>query len=128
MDSKAKDAEADALEAQANKLRNEAADLRQAELLATPLLQRMVFAATARCDCGAGMAYDPASQGKGVFKGPSAWECSDILRYAELVPEQKVAAKAATHTGALPFAFYEVKSENTSSANGQTTRPAVDAA
>lgn len=68
----------------------------------------LIYAAFARCKkCNAGMAYP-----KGC--GPShQWTCSDVLK------------GIGTDGGheALPFAFYEVKSENQPSANGATTRP-----
>jgi hypothetical protein len=114
---------ADALEAQAKSLREQAAKLRQDQLRATPIFDRMIYAATSRCECGAGLAYDPASEGSGPFKGPSEWECGDILRYATLTPDEQVKVKAATHTAPLPFAFYEIKSEKQPSQNGATTRP-----
>ena len=66
------------------------------------------FAAFVRCDCGAGMAY-PAAIG---IHG--AWYCSAILR--------GTASREVKHTPSMPFAFYEIKSEDTHSANGATTR------
>jgi hypothetical protein len=123
-------AEADALRKKADELSAEASGVRRAELLAKPLLQRLIFAATARCDCGAGLAYDPASEGKPdlPFKGPSAWECGDILLFETLSADKQAAVKAAVHTPALPFVFYEIKSENQPSASGRTTRPVEGAA
>lgn len=66
------------------------------------------FSAATRCDCGAGMAY-PVDIG---IHG--AWHCSAIL--------QGTASREVRHTVPLPFAFYEIKSEDTPSANGATTR------
>lgn len=66
------------------------------------------FAAFERCNCGAGMAY-PVDIG---IHG--AWHCSAILRGN--------ASRDAKHTSSMPFAFYEIKSEDTPSANGATTR------
>lgn len=66
------------------------------------------YSATARCDkCGAGMAYP--------LECPTnhQWTCSNVL---------KGIGTDKGHT-ALPFAFYEVKSEDQPSANGATTRP-----
>jgi hypothetical protein len=68
----------------------------------------LVYSAGARCDkCGAGMAYpkdcDPHHQ----------WTCSNVL---------KGVGTDKGHT-ALPFCFYEVKSEGQPSAHGETTRP-----
>lgn len=124
-------AEADALEAQAKAVRAKASEARQLELLSQPLNDRMIYAAYDRCECGAGMAYDPAAKGDPTSplvmeaSGPSKWECSDILRFSTYTADQKLAVKAATHTSPLPFAFYEVKSENQPSANGATTRERI---
>jgi hypothetical protein len=72
---------------------------------------RLVYSATARCPCGLGLAYD--ADNTDPFKG--AWDCSGILEHR--------ANSEVKHTAALPFIFYEVKSEGQPSANGQTTRP-----
>lgn len=77
-------------------------------------LDDLIFSAGARCACGAGLAY-PKNVG---MRG--AWHCSDIL-LGRAIPSGQEGAK--THDGALPFAFYDVKSENQPSANGHTTRP-----
>lgn len=69
-------------------------------------LKRLTFSATARCPCGAGLAY------RG---GEDAWDCSEILI--------GTADTAVKHTARLPFVFYEVKSEGQASARGATTRP-----
>src|SRR5438128_1543269 len=58
----------------------------------------LVFAATDRCTCGAGMAYP---NGMGPW---GSWHCSAILL--------GTAQPRTTHTGPLPFNMYEVKSEN----------------
>ena len=71
----------------------------------------LIFAAFARCDCGAGMAY-PVDIG---IHG--AWHCSAILR--------GTASREVKHTPPMPFVFYDIKSEDTPSANGATTREAV---
>ena len=70
------------------------------------------FAATLRCPCGAGMAYPV-----GAMNMHGTWDCSAIL--------MGTAAIEVEHSPALPFMFYEVKSEDQPSADGQTTRPAV---
>jgi hypothetical protein len=119
-------AEAEKLGEQAAGLRREAHELHLQEGRARPLGERLVYAATSRCKCGAGLAYDPfgASGGhpeegendspfKGVFSG--WWDCSAILL--------GTADTQQTHTGQLPFSSYEVKSENQPSAGGATTRP-----
>lgn len=118
-------AEADALEAKARGLREKASEARQAELEAQPLFDRLIYAANARCNCGAGLAYDPANKGDkdSPFKGPNKWECGDILRYKTLTLDEQAVVASKTHDRGFPFAFYEIKSENQPSANGQTTRP-----
>ena len=73
----------------------------------------LTYAAVARCGkCKAGMAHpkgcDPWHQ----------WTCSDVL---------KGVGEDNGHE-ALPFSFYEVKSENQPSAQGATTRPQPTAA
>lgn len=115
--------EADNLEARAREIRLQAHRADLAEQRKKPLMDRLVYAATSRCPCGAGMAYDPTSDDDPVFKGPSKWECGDILRYKTLPTADQERVKAATHTEPLPFAFYEIKSERQPSANGATTRP-----
>lgn len=122
------EAEASALEAQAAEARGKVDQARQRALEAQPLVERLTFAAYERCACGAGMAYDPAgkvrSPGDSPLRTPNAWECSTILRYygGDLSEEDAEEAKAVTHSAALPFAFYEVKSENQPSVSGATTR------
>jgi hypothetical protein len=69
----------------------------------------LVYAAKARCDCGAGLAY-PRDMGMHGY-----WDCSDILT-GRSMPGEK------THCGPLPFMFYEIKSEDQPSAEGATTR------
>ncbi len=76
---------------------------------------KLIYAATSRCPCGAGLAYDPAAKGEGVWRGPSYWDCSAILL--------GTADKGVQHTDKLPFAFYEIKAEGQPSAQGATTRP-----
>lgn len=74
----------------------------------------MTYAATARCPCGAGLAYDETCIVK-PFKIPSYWDCSAIL-LGTADPNVK-------HEAKLPFAFYEIKAEGQPSARGNTTRP-----
>lgn len=76
---------------------------------------KMTYAATSRCPCGAGLAYDDSCIEE-PFKIPSYWDCSAILL--------GTADPNVQHTARLPFTFYEIKSENQPSANGATTRPA----
>jgi len=66
----------------------------------------LVYAAEARCPCGAGLAYK---------EGMDYWDCSAILL--------GTADKKRNHTAQLPFVFWEIKSEDQPSANGMTTRP-----
>lgn len=118
MSAEEKYAEADKLEAQAKDLRKQAREERMQEGQQRPLAERLIYAATSRCPCGAGLAYDPfgSDDPNSPFKGPSFWDCSAILL--------GTADKSVKHTDRLPFAFYEIKSENQSSAHGATTRPA----
>jgi hypothetical protein len=79
----------------------------------------MTYAATARCPCGAGLAYDDTCIEE-PFKIPSYWDCSAILLGTAIPQGEPGAVK---HTDRLPFAFYEIKSEGQPSAHGATTRP-----
>lgn len=108
--------EAVKLEKQAADLRMQAHVIHLEQLQQQPALDRLVFAATSRCPCGAGLAYDPCHDDKeSPLKGPSYWDCSAIL-LGTADPKVK-------HTDKLPFAFYEIKSEGQPSACGRTTRP-----
>lgn len=72
--------------------------------------KELIYAAYSRCPCGAGLAY-VSSPGR----DEQYWDCSKIwLGTADIT---------VTHTGKLPFIFYEVLSENQPSAKGSTTRP-----
>lgn len=82
-------------------------------------LKKMTFAATARCPCGAGLAYDDTCIEE-PFKIPSYWDCSAIL-LGDVIPEGQEGS--VQHTGKLPFTFYEIKPEGQPSARGATTRP-----
>lgn len=111
-------AKAQELRAEADKVAEEASKVRQAELAARPIAERLVYAAYSRCPCGAGLAYDPCHEDESsVFRGPlfGCWDCSAILL--------GTADQNVKHTGKLPFAFYEIKSEDQPSVNGATTRP-----
>jgi hypothetical protein len=68
----------------------------------------LLFAAVARCRCGAGLAYP-------IGVGPhGAWECSRALLEGVVDGEHD----------ALPFAFYSVREEGSIRASkGSTTRP-----
>lgn len=69
----------------------------------------LVYAATSRCRCGAGLAHQ-----RGIGIG-GCWDCSAVLL--------GTADANSAHDAGYPFAFYEVKSENQPSAQGATTRP-----
>lgn len=75
--------------------------------------EELVFAATSLCECGAGLAYPKLTSPHG------SWDCSDILLGHALKADDP---GSKTHTGRLPFAFYEIKSENQPSAYDATTR------
>lgn len=80
----------------------------------------LCYAAHKRCPCGAGLAYVPAWYDKPDSPAYRCWDCSAIL--LDTAPH-KGAEGATTHTGKLPFVFYEILSEKQPSANGATTRP-----
>lgn len=69
------------------------------------------YAATERCHCGAGMAYQIAS-----IDVMGAWRCSNILT-GRATPDN-----TTTHTRELPFSMVSVISEDEHRANGKTTR------
>lgn len=70
----------------------------------------LVYAAYDTCPCGAGLAYvKNANLDVGGY-----WDCSNILK--------GIQNNDIMHTSELPFAFYEIKSENQPSAYGATTR------
>jgi hypothetical protein len=133
MNAETKYQEAEQLEAQAKKLREEGRALLLADLRKKPLLERLIFSAFARCPCGAGMVYDPAgasggypdeSKGEkndGPFVGGFGgyWDCSAILLGAAVPSGQPGAVE---HSDRLPFSFYDIKSEDQPSARGATTR------
>ena len=74
----------------------------------------LIYAATARCNCGAGLAH-PLDTAKS-FK-LRAWLCAKVLKGE--VPE----AELGQHDS-FPFAFYKVREESSiNNASGETTRP-----
>lgn len=75
--------------------------------------KRLVYAATARCKCGLGLAYEPGGE-SGVPIG-GFWDCSGILL--------GTADPDVMHSDIYPFTFYEIKNEKQPSAEGLTTRP-----
>lgn len=74
------------------------------------------YAAYARCQCGAGLAYVKNHDLREV----NSWDCSDILT-ARAIPSGQPGS--VVHDGPFPFFCYEIKSEDQPSANGATTRP-----
>jgi len=74
----------------------------------------LVYSATARCECGAGLAYPKDA------KPDHYWDCADILT-ERAIPKGKEGSK--THTDKLPFMFWKIKSETQPSAYGASTRP-----
>jgi hypothetical protein len=75
------------------------------------LLRRLVFAAKARCDCGAGFAYDKRAS-------HPVWDCSAILLGDALLQGE---ASACVHS--RPCEYFELVSERHPVAQGATTRP-----
>lgn len=71
----------------------------------------LIYSATAKCNCGAGLAYP---KGVGIHGN---WDCSGILTGRALTD------LSIKHDAPYSFSFYEIKSEQQPSANGQTTRP-----
>lgn len=69
----------------------------------------LVYAARTLCPCGHGLAYP-----KNCGTLHQHWDCSAILK--------GIADKTVKHTPQLPFAMYEIKSEQQPSAGGATTR------
>ncbi len=80
--------------------------------------KNLIYAAYSRCECGAGLAYHKGSGSRG------SWDCSDILT-GRAIEKDKLGS--VTHTGRMPFLFYEIKSEDQPSAFGATTRKKVQA-
>jgi hypothetical protein len=78
--------------------------------------EELRYAAGARCPCGAGLAYHKRTSIRG------AWECSDVLT-GRAARQLDGVTLAVEHTEPLPFAFFEVKSEDQPSAQGHSTRP-----
>jgi hypothetical protein len=76
----------------------------------------LVYAAEARCPCGAGLAYERRGESGQSISG--YWDCSAILL--------GTADTAVTHTDKMPFVFWKVKGENQPSAHGATTRPSKE--
>lgn len=69
--------------------------------------KKLMYSATERCICGAGLAYT---------KHMDYWDCSDIIKRD---PE----ADNYAHSDPVPFSERFIKSEVQLSAGGETTRP-----
>lgn len=96
-----------------------------------PRPKTLTYAATARCKCGAGLAYRSDCRPQDDMHAGSitileaAWTCSWILR-AALSGNALTPSDVATHDKPLHFSMVEIKSEGQPSAEGATTRPADD--
>lgn len=101
------------LQEESLRLGRQALGLRQKELEGQPIAQRLVYAATSRCLCGAGLAYDPVGPSGSPATG--YWDCANILC--------DTADRNVKHEQQMPFMFWSIKSEKQPSAYGQTTRP-----
>jgi hypothetical protein len=78
-------------------------EARRAEQGATLKPEHLVYSATSRCPCGAGLAYI-----RDCSPNERHWDCSAVLTGTAIPKEQP---GSRVHTDRLPFAFYEVKSE-----------------
>lgn len=93
------------------KARREADEEDRRAFAANPTPEGLVYAAAARCLCGAGLAYLKHAAIHG------AWDCSAIL-LGQAIPEGQPGS--VQHTDRLPFAFYSVKTERQANCS---TRP-----
>ena len=71
--------------------------------------EELIYAAHARCRCGAGYAHPNDGNARG------SWACSAVLRGK--------AKQGPDHDDPKPFTFWEIKSERQPSQRGATTRP-----
>lgn len=76
----------------------------------------LIYSATARCKCGAGLCYE---EGKAGMHGE--WICSACVLADRAGLPLEGWDKSAHQS--FPFAFYDIKSEDQPSALGATTRP-----
>lgn len=70
--------------------------------------KRLMYSATERCTCGAGLAYT---------KHMDHWDCSDVIKGEQL--------PGTHHIDPIPFSARHITLESQHSANGETTRPAT---
>jgi len=87
--------------------------------------KELLYAATARCRCGAGLAYPMDRQLSWAIR---AWMCSAVLKGEGVAADQTaVALKGEAPTGehdCLPWAFWKVREETSiNNTGGFTTRP-----
>lgn len=80
----------------------------------------LVYSATSRCPCGAGLAYEVGGDGRPVGHQSGAWDCAAILLGVAIEIGE---LGSVQHVGKMPFVFYDIKEETQPSANGRTTRP-----
>lgn len=78
------------------------------------LIDELLWSATARCECGSGLAYH--KDAGEIMEG--AWRCGAAMMRALPEPDPKHGTHAL-----LPFHMYEIKSEEQPSAGGKNTRP-----
>lgn len=87
---------------------------------ATEHADGLLYSATTRCKCGAGLAYfeqqERTPAGQGLEK---SWVCAKALLGVAADPNWKDEVKHDVY----PWMMYEIKSERQPSANGRTTRP-----
>jgi hypothetical protein len=77
------------------------------------LRSRLIYSAKARCECGAGFAYDRRSR-------YITWDCSAIL----LGDAMLLSGERGVAAHSTPCSYYELVSERHPAAQGATTRPA----
>jgi hypothetical protein len=76
----------------------------------------LIYAAAARCRCGAGLAYP-----EGIGMG-GAWYCADVITARVTTGDGAWDSILAKAHDCKPFLSWEIKSERQPSANGATTR------
>lgn len=74
---------------------------------------RTTYAKTAKCPCGAPLAYNKTCTME-PFVGPAYWDCSAIL--------DGTANQDMQHTDKLPFTFYEIKAESSAETRARTKK------
>lgn len=80
---------------------------------------QLLYAATSRCRCGAGLAYPPDTPHPHGHRFWGSWDCSRVLK-----GEPDPAGFEGKHES-FPWAMYKVREETSvNNAGGYTTRPA----